>query len=147
MRYGCTNTRTSWRTGKRVIPISVPVAYDALKAAAVKDKTVGTRIVCPLCGAVGTLVYTRRWLLRWAQWAVAGGIEHRLTPVPECRCSACKRRLRVLPVEIAPRKSYTRPVIETACATYAAAERPCISLRQAVTRLGKTPPHPSTLHL
>ena len=117
-----------------------------MKAAAVKGKTVGARIACTLCGAVGALVYNGRWLLRWAQWAVAGGIEHRLTPVPECRCTVCKRRLRVLSVEIAPRKSYTRPVIETACSTYAAYSRPAISLRQTVARLGKRAPHSSSLH-
>jgi len=140
------NTRTSWRTGKRVIPVSVPITYDALKAAAVKGKTVGAQMVCPPCGAVGTLVYTGRWLSRWSQWPVAGGIEHRLTPVPECRCTVCKGRLRVLPVELAPRKSYTRPVIETACATYAAMSRPTITLRQTVSWLGKGAPHFTSLH-
>jgi hypothetical protein len=54
--------------------------------------------------------------------------------------------MRVLPVEIAPHKSYTRPVIETACAIYTAAERPTITLRQTVARLGKNAPHASTLH-
>jgi hypothetical protein len=54
--------------------------------------------------------------------------------------------LRVLPVEIAPHKSYTRPVIETACATYAAGNRPTITLRQTVARLGKNAPHRSSLH-
>jgi len=103
-------------------------------------------MVCPPCGAVGTLVYTGRWVMRWAQWAAAGGIEHRPTPVPECRCTVCRRRMRVLPVEIAPRKSYTRPVIETACATYAALSRGTITLRQTVSRLGKDAPHFSSLH-
>jgi hypothetical protein len=83
---------------------------------------------------------------RCAQWATAGGIVHRSTPVPECRCMVCKQRMRVLPVEIAPRKSYTRPVIETACSTYAAKSRPTITLRETVSRLGKGAPHPSSLH-
>jgi hypothetical protein len=52
----------------------------------------------------------------------------------------------VLPVEIAPFKSYTRPVIETACATYAAADRPTENLRQTVARMGTNHPHPSALH-
>jgi hypothetical protein len=73
-------------------------------------------------------------------------VEDRETPVPECRCTACKRRLRVLPVEIAPHKSYTRPVIETVCATYAAQSRLTITLRQTVARLGKNAPHFSSLH-
>ena len=73
-------------------------------------------------------------------------MEDRETPVPECRCTVCQRRMRVLPVEIAPRKSYTRPVIETACATYAAEDGPAISLRQTLVRLGRNAPHPSSLH-
>jgi len=84
--------------------------------------------------------------MRWSHWPAAGGIVHRPTPVPECICTVCRKRLRVLPVEIAPYKSYTRPVIETACATYAAKERPAISLRQTVARLGQSAPHPSALH-
>ena len=63
-----------------------------------------------------------------------------------CRCSVCKKCFRVLPVEIPPFKSYTRQVIETACATYAAADRPTESLRQTVARLGKGHPHPSAVH-
>jgi hypothetical protein len=103
-------------------------------------------MVCPPCGAVGTLVFTGRSVMRWAQWAAVGGVVHRPTPVPECCCTVCRKRLRVLPVEIAPRKSYTRPVIETACTTYAAQSRPTITLRQTVARLGKNAPHPSSLH-
>ena len=139
-------TRTSWRTGKRVIPVSVPIAYDALPSVAVKDKTVGVQVACPHCQTVGSLVYTSRWAARGSRWPGHGGIEDRQTPVPLCRCTVCKKCCRVLPVEIAPRKSYTRPVIETACATYAAADRPTESLRQAVARLGKGHPHPSALH-
>ena len=92
------------------------------------------------------LVYTGRWVARGSRWPCAGGVEDRETPLPECRCTVCRRRMRVLPVEIAARKSYTRPVIETACATYAATDRPPISLRQTVARLGKNAPHPSSLH-
>jgi len=66
--------------------------------------------------------------------------------MPLCRCEVCRKRFRVLPFEIAPYKSYTRPVIETACATYAAGERPAITLRQTVARLGRNAPHPSSLH-
>jgi len=139
-------TRASWRTGKRAISVSVPIAYDALKAAAVKGKTVAGRIACPPCGAIGALVYTGRWVMRWSQWPGAGGIVHRPTPVPECRCTVCKRRMRVLPVDIAPRKSYTRPVIETACTAYADKSHPAISLRQTVMRLGSNAPHASSLH-
>ena len=84
--------------------------------------------------------------MRWAQWAADGGIVHRPTPVPEGRCTVCNRRIRVLPVEIAPRKSYTRPLIDTACTAYADERHPTITLRQTVARLGKSAPHPSSLH-
>lgn len=63
-----------------------------------------------------------------------------------CRCEVCRRCFRVLPVEIAAFKSYTRPVIETACASYASSDRRTDSLRQTVARMGKDHPDPSTLH-
>jgi hypothetical protein len=85
-------------------------------------------------------------MTRWAEWPSADGIDHRPTPVPEGRCTVCNRRIRVLPVEIAPRKSYTRPVIETACSAYAGECHPTITLRQTVARLGKNAPHFSSLH-
>lgn len=85
-------------------------------------------------------------MARGSRWPCVGGVEDRLTPVPECRCTTCKRLTRVLPIEIAPRKSYTRPVIETVCATYTSEDRPAISLRQTVTQLGKNAPHFSSLH-
>jgi len=146
VRYGCKGTRTSWRIGKQSIPVSVPIAYDALKAAAVKGKTVGTKIFCPHCRAAGTLVYLSRWVARGSRWPGRSGIEDRQTPVPLCRCEACRKCFRVLPVEIPPFKSYTRAVIETACTIYAAADRPTESLRQTVARMGKGHPHPSAVH-
>ena len=146
MRYGCRSTRTSWRTGKQSIPVSVPIAYDALKAEAVQGQNVGPHIACPHCRAVGVLRYLARWVMRASFWPGRSGIVNRQTPVPMCRCSVCKKCCRVLPVEIAPFKSYTRPVMETACATYAAADRPTESLRQTVARLGTGHPHPSALH-
>ena len=131
---------------KAAIPVSVPIAYVALPSVAVKGKTVGGEICCPHCRAVGVLVYLGRWVARGSRWPGLGGVEDRQTPLPLCRCSVCKKCCRVLPVEIAPYKSYTRPVIETACATYAAVDRPTESLRQTVARLGTGHPHHSALH-
>jgi hypothetical protein len=91
-------------------------------------------------------VHLGRLVARGSRWPGRGEIEDRQTPLPECRCAACRKRFRVLPIELAPRKSYTRAVIETACAAYAAADRPRISLRQTVVHLGKNAPHPSSLH-
>jgi hypothetical protein len=95
---------------------------------------------------VGTLVYTGRWVARGSRWPGRGGVEDRQTPVPECRCTVCKRRWRVLPVEIAPYKSYTRRVIETACAGYVDAQRPAASLRQTVQRMGTGHPDAVSVH-
>jgi hypothetical protein len=92
------------------------------------------------------LVYLGQWVARGSRWPGRGGIEDRETPVPLCRCPVCKKRSRVLPVEIAPHKSYTRPVIETACATYASAKRPGVSLRQTVRLMGAGHPDASLLH-
>lgn len=95
---------------------------------------------------IGSLVYTCRWAARGSRWPGRGGIEDRQTPVPECRCAVCKKRCRVLPVEIAPYKGYTRPVMETACAAYVDAQRPTASLRQTVQHMGVGHPDCSSLH-
>lgn len=95
---------------------------------------------------MGTLIWTGRSLERGSRWPGRGGVEDRETPVPECVCTVCKKRFRVLPFEIAPYKSYTRPVIETACAAYVDAQRPAASLRQTVQRMGTGRPDPASLH-
>lgn len=66
--------------------------------------------------------------------------------MPVCRCELCKKRFRVLPVEIAPFKSYTRAVMETACVTYLVAQEPRASLRQTVRRIGAGHPDHCSLH-
>ena len=101
---------------------------------------------CPKCRTVGSLVYTSRWVQRGSRWPGRGGIEDRVTPVPLCCCEVCRKCFRVLPVEIAPFKSYTRPVIETACAVYTDTDWPTASLRQTVGHMGAGHPDASTLH-
>jgi hypothetical protein len=86
------------------------------------------------------------WVGRGSHWAVCGGVEHRSTPVPLCRCGVCGSRLRVLPAEIAPFRLYTLPVIETVCSAYTDAQLPDITLRRTVTRMGWGHPDHSTLH-
>jgi hypothetical protein len=103
-------------------------------------------MACSLCGAVGALVFTGRWWARGSRWPGRGGIEDRQTPVAECICTACRKRFRVLPVEIAPYKSYTRPVIETACAAYLTAQQQGRSLRQTVRAMGTGHPDSSCVH-
>ena len=90
--------------------------------------------------------YTSQWVERNSHGLGAGRIESRCTPLPLCRCGFCGGRFRVLPVEIAPLKSYTRPVIETACAAYTDPDLPGLSLEKTVGCLGGGHPHRSALH-
>lgn len=72
-----------------------------------------------------------------------GNPTHTRTPVPLSVCDLCKRRFRVLPIEILPYKTYSLPVIESACRLY------CISdygLRKTVKQIPGDAPHYSTLH-
>jgi len=96
--------------------------------------------------AVGELYYTSVWVERNSHWALNGSVERRSTPVPLCRCMKCRSRFRVLPIEIAPFKHYTRKVIENGCAAYSDADLPGITLRRTVMRMGPGHPHHSSLH-
>lgn len=120
--------------------------YDALSLCAVKGKNVGELIACPGCGAVGELFYTAVQAQRGSFWLEGKCIEYRTTPAPLCRCNRCRGRFRVLPLEIAPFKSYTLAVIETACAHYSDPQLPRVSLRRTVEAMGRGHPHRSTLH-
>jgi hypothetical protein len=128
------------------IPIPVPISYDELRRRAIQGESVGAQAVCPRCETVGELHYTSVWVGRGSYWAVFGGVEHRSTPVPLCRCGACGSRLRVLPAEIAAFKHYTLAVIETVCSAYTDAQLPEITLRRAVARMGPGHADHSTLH-
>lgn len=77
---------------------------------------------------------------------MGGGVEHRSTPVPLCRCRKCRTRPRVLPLEIAPYKHYTRKAIENGCTAYSDPQLPGITLRRTVALMGSGHPHFSSLH-
>jgi len=113
---------------------------------AVQGQNVGAQFFCPGCKVVGRLVYTSSRVERGSGWSVGGCVEHRSTSVPLCCCEVCRRRWRVLPIEIAPFKHFTRGVIETACTAYSDAQLPGITLRRSVGWLGPGHPHYSTLH-
>ena len=131
---------------RKAIPVSVPITYDALLQAAVKGKSVGCELACPGCGLKGSLLYTGGLVERDSYWPASGGIEDRWTPVPMCCCEACRRRFRVLPVEIPPFKRYTLAVIETGCSAYTDPDLPRLSLEKAVNHMGHGHPHRSALH-
>jgi hypothetical protein len=122
------------------------MTYDALCREAVKGKSLGPRTACPACGVSGRLTLTSSWVERTSRWVGTKCVEDRSTPVPLCRCGACKRRIRVLPIEIVPGKHCTWKVIETCCSAYSDADMPQITLRRSVARMGRGHPHASALH-
>jgi hypothetical protein len=63
--------------------------------------------------------------------------------VPLTLCEQCKGRFRVLPVEFLPFKTYSLPIIETACNHYGKSED---GLRKTVNTIAGVAPHYSTLH-
>ena len=69
--------------------------------------------------------------------------EHRVAPVPLAICESCGRRVRVLPVELLPRKTYSVAVIEESCKHYLLEPG---GLRRAVGKIEGAAPHYSTLH-
>jgi hypothetical protein len=73
----------------------------------------------------------------------AGIARYRRTPVPLALCEQCKSRFRVLPVEFLPFKTYSLPIIETACNHYGKSED---GLRKTVNTIAGIAPHYSTLH-
>jgi hypothetical protein len=68
---------------------------------------------------------------------------YRESPVPLALCEQCKSRLRVLPVEILPYKTFGLPVIEAACIHYTTSAD---GLRKTVGKIPGVAPHYSTLH-
>jgi hypothetical protein len=133
-------------TAYPTIPVPVPITYDELRDAAVQGKSVDAELPCPQCLAVGVLVYTGRWVERGV---VMLGPEGQVAPqvwrVPIARCGGCRARLRVLPRELLPFKSFCLPVIEGACARYVEADPHGPGLRRTVRRMGKYAPAHATL--
>jgi hypothetical protein len=74
-----------------------------------------------------------------------GSLSHQLLLVPLCRCASCKARIRVLPRELLPFKSFALPVIETACIRYTDADPTGPGLRRVVRSIGPYGPVHSTL--
>lgn len=65
------------------------------------------------------------------------------TPVPLALCQQCKSRIRVLPVEMLPGKTFGLPIIETSCNHYCTSQD---GLRKTVKTIPGVAPHYSTLH-
>jgi hypothetical protein len=65
------------------------------------------------------------------------------TPVPLALCEQCQSRIRVLPVEFLPYKTFSLPIIETACNRYGTSGD---GLRKTVEKMPGVAPHYSTLH-
>lgn len=74
---------------------------------------------------------------------LAGVALYQETPVPLALCEQCNSRIRVLPVEILPGKTFSLPIIETACHHYGISGD---GLRKTVKTIPGVAPHYSTLH-
>ncbi len=74
---------------------------------------------------------------------LAGVAFYQQTPVPLAVCEECYSRIRVLPVEFLPGKTFSLAVIENACHHYTTCED---GLRQTVKKIPGVAPHYSTLH-
>ena len=73
-----------------------------------------------------------------------GGVAvYQESPVPLALCERCRSRVRVLPVEILPYKTFGLPVIEAACVHYVTSTD---GLRKTVQTIPGVAPHYSTLH-
>ena len=133
-----------WRIS---IPVPYPSSYDNLIEAARK-----ARIELIYLDAPCFKKQCPKDSLRLTSWMVTryavvfnqnGVAEHRSSPVPLAVCESCGARLRVLPVEFLPRKTFSLPVIEYSCALYLNSPG---GLRKAVDEIDGASPHFSTLH-
>ena len=134
-----------WR-GK--IPVPYPGNYHTLIEATRKSKfePVYLNISCPKekCTSQKTLRLTPWFVKRnCVLFDPAGVALYQETPVPLALCQQCKSRIRVLPVEILPLKTFSLPIIETACNHYGTSAD---GLRKTVEKIPGIAPHYSTLH-
>lgn len=74
---------------------------------------------------------------------LAGVARYQQSPVPLALCEQCHSRIRVLPVEFLPCKTFSLPIIETVCHHYGTCED---GLRKTVKKIPGVAPHYSTLH-
>ena len=132
-----------WR---RQIPVPYTGDYHTLVEAVCKSKSepVYIGVPCPRCGSENSLCL-KPWLVqRNSVLFDPGGVAlYQQSPVPLALCEQCNHRVRVLPVEILPYKTFGLPVIEATCIHYATSAD---GLRRTVQTIPGVAPHYSTLH-
>ena len=74
-----------------------------------------------------------------------GSLSAQVLCIPLAGCTNCKARIRVLPRELLPFKSFALPVIEAACTRYTDADPTGPGLRRVVRSIGPYGPVHSTL--
>lgn len=128
------------------MPVPHPLSYDKLIIIAVKGKSLGDDIHCPhpACECKGSLIFTGSWVDRGIVLSdTAHKTEFKRRQYPIARCTECKRRFRVLSCEVLPYKTYSLPIIETACGVYTQTAR---GLRKSVSCFTGIRPDYTTLH-
>ena len=130
------------------IPVPYPDDYHTLIETARKSKfaPVYLDISCPKeeCTSRERLQLKAWFAQRNSVLFDSSGVaRYRQTPVPLALCKQCRSRFRVLPIEFLPFKTYSLPVIETACNHYCKSED---GLRKTVDTIVGIAPHYSTLH-
>ena len=126
------------------MPISYPVPHYKLCQVAKEGVWLGKDAACCLCGAKGTLYFTKRLVPRNVNWPKGEQIcvfERVMVPLAEC--TSCDGKPRVLPEDIPFFKNYCFPVIEKAARSYCQSDK---GLRKTVLELGENVPHFTTLH-
>jgi len=129
------------------IPVPFPVSHSTLCRLAVKGESLGDDVICPGCRASGRLVFTGSRVARNIIWyGKDGKLVYEEIKVPLACCRNCPGRFRVLPVEIAPRKTFSLPIIEDACRAYVQPDPDGPGLRKAVEGLAGISPNYTTLY-
>lgn len=116
------------------MPIQVPLPYNTLLHNARKGVKVPYAGICPGegCTARESFVYTGKCAKRKAALIVADVVVYCTILIALAQCEQCGRFVRVLPIEILPRKVYGIEVIESALRFYVLTVN---SLRKAAAML------------
>lgn len=124
---------------QRTTPVLMHLPYRTLLAHAVKGDLVYPYKCCPKCGVMGQLFYLGTRVGRGAVFPTgSNGASHQQLGIPFCRCRACGARLRVLPRELLPYKTFGLAVMAGSTASYTSTPK---SLRVCAGQVGPDGPH------
>lgn len=128
------------------MPVSIPVPYESYAAELAAGSLALDGVRCPGCRATA-LVSTSSVVQRGIGVSTLDGdgrsaVTKIIARIAIARCSSCGARIRVLPADVLPRKTYSLSVVESCCARHVDGT----SLRRAVKPLGADGPSHTTLH-